>query len=84
MKTNRTIRNNATGETLTMLVSEGENGGACQVNEVHLPPHRPVLLFTTLWTSPRPSRSSPGSWTSMSAQSSAGFRGSQEIASQRS
>jgi len=29
------------GETLTMLVSEEENGGACQPYEVHLPPYRP-------------------------------------------
>ncbi len=41
MKKNQSIRNNATGETLTMLVSEEENGGACQVYEVRLPPRRP-------------------------------------------
>jgi mannose-6-phosphate isomerase-like protein (cupin superfamily) len=41
MKKNQTLRNNATGETLTMLVSEEENGGACQLYEVLLPPHRP-------------------------------------------
>lgn len=41
MKKNQVIRNNATGETLTMLVSEDENGGACQLYEVRLPPHRP-------------------------------------------
>jgi quercetin dioxygenase-like cupin family protein len=41
MKKNQVIRNSATGETLTMLVSEEENGGACQLYEVCLPPHRP-------------------------------------------
>lgn len=41
MKKNQTIRNNATGETLTMLVSDEENNGACQLYEVFLPPHRP-------------------------------------------
>jgi quercetin dioxygenase-like cupin family protein len=41
MKKNQSIRNNATGETLTMLVSDEENGGACQLYEVRLPPHRP-------------------------------------------
>jgi hypothetical protein len=32
MLKNQTIRNNATGETLTMLVSEDENGGTCQLS----------------------------------------------------
>ncbi len=41
MKKNQSIRNNATGETLAMLVSEEENGGACRLYEVRLPPHRP-------------------------------------------
>ncbi len=41
MKKNRVIRSNATGETLTMLVSEEENSGACQLYEVCLPPRRP-------------------------------------------
>jgi mannose-6-phosphate isomerase-like protein (cupin superfamily) len=41
MQKNQAIRNNATGETLSMLVSEDENGGTCQVYEVHLPPNRP-------------------------------------------
>jgi hypothetical protein len=41
MKKNQTIRNNATGETLTMLVSGEEDHGACQLYEVFLPPHRP-------------------------------------------
>jgi hypothetical protein len=41
MKKNQIIRNKTTGETLTMLVSDEENGGACQLYEVHLPPHRP-------------------------------------------
>lgn len=41
MKKDQVIRNDATGETLTMLVSEEENDGACQLYEVRLPPHRP-------------------------------------------
>lgn len=41
MKKNQIIRNNTTGETLTMLVSDEENGGACQLYEVRLPSHRP-------------------------------------------
>ena len=41
MKKNQTIRNNISGETLTMLVSEQKNGGAYQLYDVHLPPHRP-------------------------------------------
>ena len=41
MKKNQIIRKNSTGETLTMLVSDEENGGACQLYEVRLPPHRP-------------------------------------------
>ena len=41
MKKNQIIRNKTTGETLTMLVSDEENGGTCQLYEVHLPPHRP-------------------------------------------
>jgi len=41
MKKNRVISNNATGETLTMLVSEEENSGACQLYEVCLPPRHP-------------------------------------------
>lgn len=41
MKKNQTIRNNATGEALTMLVSDEETNGACQLYEVFLPPHRP-------------------------------------------
>jgi hypothetical protein len=41
MKKNQIIRNNATGETLTMLVSDEDNTGACQLYEVRLPPHRP-------------------------------------------
>jgi hypothetical protein len=41
MTKNQILRNKATGETLTMLVSEEENGGACQLYEVLLPPHRP-------------------------------------------
>lgn len=41
MKKNQVIRNNATGETLTMLTSDEDNGGACQLYEVFLPPRRP-------------------------------------------
>ena len=41
MEKNQIIKNNATGETLTMLVSDEDNGGACQLYEVFLPPHRP-------------------------------------------
>jgi hypothetical protein len=41
VKKNQVIRNNATRETLTMLVSEEDNGGACQLYEVCLPPLRP-------------------------------------------
>lgn len=41
MKKNQVIRNNATGETLTMLVSDEDNSGACQLYEVFLPPRRP-------------------------------------------
>jgi mannose-6-phosphate isomerase-like protein (cupin superfamily) len=42
MKTGETIRNKQTGETLTMLVSEEENGGVRQLHQVHLPPRRPT------------------------------------------
>jgi mannose-6-phosphate isomerase-like protein (cupin superfamily) len=42
MQKRQTIGNNASGEALTMLVSEDENGGACQLYEVHLPPYRPT------------------------------------------
>ncbi len=38
MKKNRVISKDATGETLTMLVSEEGNSGACQLYEVCLPP----------------------------------------------
>jgi hypothetical protein len=41
MQKGQVIKNDATGETLTVLVSEQENGGACQLYEVRLPPHRP-------------------------------------------
>jgi quercetin dioxygenase-like cupin family protein len=40
MKKNQIIRNNATGERLTMLVSDEDNSGACQLYEVR-PPRRP-------------------------------------------
>jgi hypothetical protein len=41
MKAGQTIRNRRTGETLTMLVSEEDNGGARQLYRVYLPTHRP-------------------------------------------
>ena len=41
MKKNRVISNDATGETLTLLVGQEENSGACQLFEVCLPPYRP-------------------------------------------
>jgi mannose-6-phosphate isomerase-like protein (cupin superfamily) len=41
MKSGETIKNKQTGETLTLLVSEEENGGARQLYQVHLPPRRP-------------------------------------------
>jgi mannose-6-phosphate isomerase-like protein (cupin superfamily) len=41
MRAGESIRNNRNGETLTMLVSDQENGGACQLYEVRLPPRRP-------------------------------------------
>jgi mannose-6-phosphate isomerase-like protein (cupin superfamily) len=41
VKAGETIRNKQTGETLTMLVSEDENGGARQLYQVRLPPRRP-------------------------------------------
>jgi mannose-6-phosphate isomerase-like protein (cupin superfamily) len=41
MKTGQTIGNHQTGETLTMLISEEENGRVQQLYRVELPPHRP-------------------------------------------
>jgi mannose-6-phosphate isomerase-like protein (cupin superfamily) len=41
MRAGQSIRNNETGESLTMLVGEQENQGALQLYEVTLPPHRP-------------------------------------------
>ena len=41
MRSGETIRNHATGETLTMLESEQENGGARQLYVVRIPPRRP-------------------------------------------
>jgi hypothetical protein len=37
MKAGQTIRKNSTGETLTVLVSEEDNGGEYQLYEVQLP-----------------------------------------------
>jgi hypothetical protein len=50
MKKNQTIRNNATGETLTMLVSDEENHGACQLYKVFLHRTARVRRFITTWT----------------------------------
>jgi len=56
MRSGQTIRNTLTGETLTMIVSEDENGGAMQLYRVYLPPHRPSpplhfhLAFTEKFT----------------------------------
>jgi mannose-6-phosphate isomerase-like protein (cupin superfamily) len=56
MKKDQTIGNRQTGETLTMLISEEENGGALQFYRVHLPPHRPSpplhyhIAFTETFT----------------------------------
>ncbi|MGB8769985.1 MAG: hypothetical protein WCC92_10240 [Candidatus Korobacteraceae bacterium] len=41
MKRGEVIGNKQTGETLTMLVSEDENGGSRQLYQVRLPPRRP-------------------------------------------
>jgi quercetin dioxygenase-like cupin family protein len=41
MRSGETIRNDATGETLTMLESEQENGGVRQLYAVRVPPRRP-------------------------------------------
>jgi hypothetical protein len=41
MRSGETIRNDATGETLTMLESEQENGGVRQLYVVRIPPRRP-------------------------------------------
>jgi mannose-6-phosphate isomerase-like protein (cupin superfamily) len=45
MKAGETITNDLTGETLTMLVSEEDDGGARQLYQVHLPPRRPSPPF---------------------------------------
>ena len=41
MRSGETIRNDATGETLTMLESEQENGEVRQLYAVRVPPRRP-------------------------------------------
>lgn len=41
MKPHQTISNKQTGETLTLLVSEQDNGGTSNKYEILLPPHRP-------------------------------------------
>jgi hypothetical protein len=40
MRAGETIQSNATGETLTMLEGEQENGGARQLYAVRAPPWR--------------------------------------------
>jgi mannose-6-phosphate isomerase-like protein (cupin superfamily) len=52
MKAGQTVGNRQTGETLTMLVSEEENGGARQLYEVHIPPRRasPPLHYHLAFT----------------------------------
>src|SRR5260370_38195736 len=56
MKSGDTIRNQKSGETLTMLVSEGERGGTRQLYKVHLPARRPSpplhyhIAFTETFT----------------------------------
>jgi mannose-6-phosphate isomerase-like protein (cupin superfamily) len=41
MKPYQTISNKQTGETLTLLISEEDNGGVCNKYEIFLPAHRP-------------------------------------------
>lgn len=41
MRKGETIGNKKTGETLTMVISEQENGGTRQLYQVRLPPRRP-------------------------------------------
>ena len=52
MKKNAVIGNKDTGESLTMLLSEEENGGALQLYRVFLPVHRrsPPLHYHTAFT----------------------------------
>src|SRR6266567_2472299 len=52
MRAGETVGNNKTGETLTMLISEEENGGTRQLNRVHIPPRRPSppLHYHTAFT----------------------------------
>jgi mannose-6-phosphate isomerase-like protein (cupin superfamily) len=52
MKKDQTIGNRHTGETLTLLVSEEENGGARQFYRVRLPPRRrsPPLHYHIAFT----------------------------------
>jgi mannose-6-phosphate isomerase-like protein (cupin superfamily) len=41
MKPHQTISNKRTGETLTLLISEKDNDGACNKYEIFLPAYRP-------------------------------------------
>jgi hypothetical protein len=41
MNAGETVSNTQTGERLTMLVSDADNGGVCQLYQVRLPPGRP-------------------------------------------
>lgn len=52
MRSGETIGNRFTGETLTMIESEEENGGIRQLYRVHLPPHRlgPPLHYHVAFT----------------------------------
>jgi len=56
MRSGLTIRNDRTGESLTVLISELDSLGARQLYEVYLPPHRPSpprhyhLAFTETFT----------------------------------
>jgi mannose-6-phosphate isomerase-like protein (cupin superfamily) len=52
VRAGETIRNNNTGETITMLVSEEENGGTCQLYQAYVPPRRlgPPLHYHVAFT----------------------------------
>jgi len=56
MKKGEVIGNRKSGETLTMLVDQDENGGARQLYQVRLPPRRPSppahyhVRFTEIFT----------------------------------
>ena len=56
VRKNQVIRNDETGESLTMLESEYDNGGKRQVYRVELPPHRPSPPLHYHVAFPKPSR----------------------------